>query len=262
MMGEGGWVTINGTHILLKDGESVSEGINRKFGGGKKQYSSNGSSGGASKGGKKSKVSKGIDSSERSRFTDKNTASKAAQDAEKALPESVHTFGNLAQTDPSVKWYTGDGYTEINDNLRGKSASDRLTKGETGKAINEHVAQIDRVIDRAPPLPKDTVLYRGVGISSGQVIASADIGSVISDSGYQSHSLDASQADFFAKEWGNGEKTIIRAKTNGRQKAIYTNANNKEYEALLARDQKWKIVGKEDVVTNGKTTHIVMVEPA
>lgn len=256
---EGSWVTISGNHILLKEGETPAEGFKRTTG----KTLSKGSGGGtSSKSTSESKSSNtSIGESERGRFSDKSVASKGAIEAEKALPESVTSFSNLAQSDPSVKWYTDDGYEEINTNLRGKSSKEEMTLGETGKHIADHAAQIDRVIARAPELPEGTVLYRGVGRSSGESIANAEIGSVISDKAYQSHSLDAAKAGEFAKVYGNNEKTIIRAVTNGKQRAIYTNAN-KEYEALLPRGGKWMVSSKDTIVTNGIKTHVVTVVPA
>ena len=194
------------------------------------------------------------------------------------LGESVVTFGMFAENDPKIDWYLQSGHKGANDLLRNpdtfKPHQNPDTESfEEKSLVEQNINQIERIIDRAPPLPKGTTLYRGVGEKTGELMAKAEIGAICKDDGFQSNSINPNVARIFTNSWGNNDVTIVRSITNG-QKGIYTNKYREE-EVVLNHGLEWRVVAKDefkevshgltaksDVLPDERTYHIITVVPA
>jgi hypothetical protein len=194
-----------------------------------------------------------------SAISDKQAGKSHADKAESNLDESMWSFGTLAEKNPSVAEYFGDGYTEINDYLRNQNVDPR-------RSIHKTSDQISNIIKQAPKIKKGTELYRGVGMKSGAALASAEVGSTCNDKAFQSYSLNPNVAADFANTWdgkdGKKHTTIIKAVSDGSQNAIYTNAHKPpEYEMLLDKGTSWKVTGNTSYESGGLVYHVVEVVP-
>jgi GNAT superfamily N-acetyltransferase len=204
-----------------------------------------------------------------------------AEESEKSFPPIVKAYGDALIGDDGdpVQMYVFDGYSDINSFLRDGSE----WVGHDSTLMEDQVASIEFAIDEAPELPEGTVLYRGVGFVTGQQLANKEVGAICEDKAFQSHTLDPNVAQRFAKTWQplpvpegslKYHQTVIRAITDGKQKAVYVkNAGQlKESEALLQRGSRWKIVGKDVFPLHNEaqkgypwettTMHVITVVPA
>jgi hypothetical protein len=216
MSEEGSWITINGTHILLKGGESPKEAINRKFGG-------SGGSGGSSSTskGKSNKSSEKIGSSEGG---NKSFSTKNAEDDDRYSPQekaSIERYRSIS----------GSEYTAVNTAAR---------EGKTHPLMKD----LDSAIDKSSPIPKGTEIYRGLSEKQAAGLMNAKVGDSFKQGGYQSYSLDYKVADNFSgltkgKTWS---KTILRVEGNGSLKGVHIGA--KEAEVLLGRGLTYTVTGR------------------
>ena len=140
-------------------------------------------------------------------------------------------------------------YGEINGYLRFYPAPYEWygTGPEDAKVIVEH---IDRVFNRAPVIPGDIILFRGLGLGwHGNKPFKA--GEEFTDKGYVSTSVSYSVARYFALETGDEEKPSRRAVfavyfTRPSEKAILVDQG--EEEVMLPRGRKFRVMsGKEAV---------------
>jgi len=263
---EGNWVTINGTPILIKDGESTDAAFQRTTG-----KSLSGGSGDA--GGSSSKVTNdhkeydtklmGALNSDNNQETGKAIA--AAQ--EKGLTTNTEyaqrviygeSRGNLVAVDN----YTSSGHMDINSYLRGEMSEAQATEKLLPRG---DITRLDKMIGGSPNLPEGTVLYRGVGEKGVTTMMNMKPGDVCNDKGFQSFSTNPEKSYQFAtyKQSGAGgrDKVLIRAVTNGNNKGLVIGGG--EHEVLIGRGTGWKVVSnnmvKSDMLTR---VHMITVVPA
>ncbi len=150
----------------------------------------------------------------------------------------------------ALKDYTGNGYAELNKNLRAGGAEKKAAE-ETAFARN-----LDSAISKSK-LPESTVLFRGIAkhaLSQNPNILKT--GSVITDDGFISTSLKRSVADDFNK--GSGVTVRLYAykgayalPLNGGKPETGKNLSGlpSEHEVLLPRSTSYRVLNVE---TNGK----------
>ncbi|MDO8804950.1 MAG: ADP-ribosyltransferase [Elusimicrobiota bacterium] len=141
-------------------------------------------------------------------------------------------------------------YGEINGYLRFYPAPYEWygTGPEDAKII---VKNIDRVFDRAPALPGDLMLFRGLDLKFRDNKAYA-IGEEFIDKGYVSTSVSYKVARYFAIEIGDNETTASRKAVF----ALYLNrpgekgilVDQGEDEVILRHGMKFRVMAKKDGV--------------
>lgn len=175
--------------------------------------------------------------------------------------DDCYNFGKkISEDNLGIGYYQGSGYHEINDYLRHpeKFADKTGTEVDT---IAGYSAMVDEAFNEAPPIPEGTMLWRGVGTNTGEAISKMEIGDVCEDKGFQSYTIAPEVADRFGKTWFEdgafdkpitpsdpliSHETIIRAVAGKGVKGIYGGLRG-EYEMLVNRGTKWKVVGKEEI---------------
>lgn len=150
--------------------------------------------------------------------------------------------------------------------------SQEKISAETKMHLGNKVAMVDESMDKATAVPQKTEMWRGIGERSGKKVARLNVGDVIKDAAFQSHSLNPKVAEGFASMWDKNDfkdhKTVIRAFSDGKVRGLYIgNPNYEEKEMLINRGQTWKIIGKEvkevKIANYNKPTvyHIITVVP-
>lgn len=93
----------------------------------------------------------------------------------------------------AIEGYQNDGYIAVNNGLRSNATM-------LDPELQRNIDRIDHVIDVAPPLAKDTMLYRGFRGGSG--VENLQVGSVLTDSAFTS---TTARKDF-AQKWAGDDK--------------------------------------------------------
>jgi len=231
---EENWVTINGTHILLKGGESPKDAIERKFRGGKGNGATTQST----------KTNTPLKSTPAGKPISRSRGDFATKNAEDNEIYSSDEKTNIEE----YRSYNGEKYKVINQNAR------------EGKITTE-IKHMDSAIDKSPAIPKGTKLYRGLSASQAESLSNVKIGDSFNQGGYQSYSLDKNMANNFAqsttKSWS---KTFLMIEGDNSLKGIYIGA--KEKEVLLPRGKTYIITGRTTEKEKGTKwkTHIITVK--
>jgi len=267
----GRWITIEGTHILVKNGESVDKAFERTTG---KPLE------GGAKGSGKSTSTPPKSSTPSKTESPKTPSAKstptttATPDNDKALVKSMAKSNNkavgekaaaqtesklsdhqaygksdLVQNSDALGEYTSSGYAKTNADLRA---------GKTGKGV----AEIDKIIAGAPALPEGTTLYRGIGGNSVATMMNMQPGDVCNDKAFQSFSTSPFTASSFSSMGGSEgkDKVIFRAVTSGKEKGLVV--GGAEHEVIMPRGQSWKVVSNTAVKKDRLTTvHVITVVP-
>lgn len=138
----------------------------------------------------------------------KPSAASAAASASEATALTDAEFQSLGKnwgvnqiqgTEKYTFAYTKRG-NQINDALRGSKSADKSFKSWTGMSTQEFAKELDVRLADSPPIPRDIVVYRGVGSDIGKKLVA---GKALSDKGYMSTSASID----FPKAWagdGNG----------------------------------------------------------
>jgi hypothetical protein len=158
-------------------------------------------------------------------------------------------FGSSEEELQDITTYTSKEdtfYGEINGYLRFHPAPYEWygTGPEDAKVIVEH---IDRVFTRAPAIPGDLILFRGLGLGwHGSKPFAA--GEEFTDKGYVSTSVTYSVARYFALEMGDEEKPERRAifaiyLTRPSEKGILVDQG--EDEVMLPRGRKFRVMAQK-----------------
>ena len=161
-------------------------------------------------------------------------------------------------SDYVVAYPTGMGHAYINSALR-DPFDDRTgtlgAKGRVNQALNERVAQMDRLVELSPPLPEDTQVYRGIGLAFAADLEAKGVGATFTDKGFTSVSLDKGvAAGFPSQPSGNvmdivlpaGTKAVNPSKFFGRQKIVGNTDLRQEQELILGRGTTFEILSIED----------------
>jgi hypothetical protein len=122
------------------------------------------------------------------------------------------------------------GYPNMTDSVYNMNASMDL-------AI-EHGSQV---------IPPGVEMWRGIGSSHGALVASMEVGDICKDEAFQSFSIDPYVGGNFARVYegqsGRLEKTVIRAISTGKEKAL--GGSMTERELIFSRGTSWQVVSKE-----------------
>lgn len=130
-----------------------------------------------------------------------------------------------------VRDYTEWGSAEINDALR-----------EAGKLTREGMA-LDAIMQRAR-LPKELLVWRGIGGEAARLLRSADLspGDRFSDPGFLSSTLEQDLAE--RRSVGGGIVLKIRLRAGARALNVsYISEAEYEAEVLVVRDQTLRVIG-------------------
>jgi hypothetical protein len=237
------WITVGGQHIPIKSGQSKGDAVKQAFG-------DKGGSGGA--GGSSSKDS---DQYQKAMFSGVD-GKKYSEETEKKIPKDTYDYGfeNSERGSPYYE-YAGSKYEDLNYALRKNinlNPDDNILR-----------SKLDNVIDRAPKIPDNVEIFRGVGSSTGESFSNIAIGDEINDNGFQSFSLNPSTAESFTEQWhdpitNQPQRTVIRAFTKDTE-GIYVN-RFQERELLVKRGTLWKVIDKTSVERGGTKVHIISVE--
>lgn len=136
--------------------------------------------------------------------------------------------------------YGRDGYKDINAVLRGT-----LARGEAGRA-ERAIPRMDKVMREAPPLNRNTIVYRGIDRDLG-----LNVGDVITDRGFMSTTFDPDQALEFTKGGKvKGESTLIEIRVPRGTRGVVMDALGmfaEEMEMVLPRGGQLRIVSAERI---------------
>lgn len=98
---------------------------------------------------------------------------------------------NDAEAFSSIQWYTSDGYESTNIYLRKGFEEYRSRFPHKVRSFTEKTIEgLDRGIDSAPEIPEDIITYRMVKPKIADQMISGGVGSIVTDKGFASVSLD------------------------------------------------------------------------
>jgi SPP1 gp7 family putative phage head morphogenesis protein len=132
----------------------------------------------------------------------------------------------------AVDNYVGSGYRPMNRSMR---------DGVPDPEYIEDIQRMTAVIDRSPPIPRGTTLYRGCGYRPGKRLLAAKPGDVWEDAAFQSFSHSPHVAHTFASMCGpDGEKIMLRFIADGSVRGAYIESS--EFEFVVQSGTRWKIL--------------------
>ena len=146
------------------------------------------------------------------------------------------------------------GHEIINKTLRQQEGYDNVTP-EYKERIDFRIEQMDKLVELSPPLPEDTQVYRGIGLTFAADLEAKGVGATYTDNGFTSVSLDRGiAAGFPSQPSGNvmeiilpaGTKVVNPSKFFGRQKIVGGTDLRQEQELILGRGTTFEILGIED----------------
>ena len=149
--------------------------------------------------------------------------------------------------------YTADGYFNINNFLRGKVKKFTFKKDEDD--AKSSIEGIDRLFDKAPTIPEDMVLHRGIHSDyANDVIAKYQVGDLFTDQAYVSTSTDKQQAEEFATysdevdNEGFTLEILVPAGTRGIYVPEYLGSyqENAENEIVLDRGTTFRVIARTE----------------
>lgn len=108
------------------------------------------------------------------------------------------------EKDSVRKWVSSSKfYRDVQSDLR-----DPISKLSPDPEINRGIAALKQVIEKSPPLPQGTVLYRGLR-GSGEMLGKLQSGESYTDEGFTATSPDKDQATLFATKYNTGANTYV-----------------------------------------------------
>ena len=240
---EENWVTINGTHILLKGGESPKEAVERKFGNKKTMSKIN----------KQHATAISIDKKPPDFY---KSESRKTIESLSGTKNDIRS-DNFTKTDrDAIEWGHVSGNI-VNRELRGAHLPTKR-----GIEIKD---QLDTAFSHTSSLPPNVELFRGMGGVSGQKLIEVNIGDIIEDKGFQSFSASPSVANGFANRAVQGRSTespvMIRIFTDGRIKGISTtgiSGFDAEKEIVIPRGTNFVIIRKDIEPRDKKAPLIIL----
>lgn len=262
---DGRWVTINGQHILIKDGETTGQAFKRATG--------------------KSLSGGGDDKKDREKVTKQIFKQKKGEvdTTVKTLYSGIdqnHQLDIMSRSDISkeeldaVGTYQSAGYLDINAQLRGVDTSKRQSSGSEiagdKKAISDHIALLNSAIDKSPA-PEGLALYRGVSGKTGSALDKLEVGSIIEDKGFQSFSSDPSVGHNFARgvarptDKGAQEvKTVMQYVTGKGDKALPILGEKAGFESeFVLKPGKFRVMDVSEYKSGpSKITKVIQVVAA
>ena len=172
-----------------------------------------------------------------------------------------------------LKSYQGSGYEDTNLLLRTNGGVGTSLTAEEIVVAKIHVAKLDTLIARTPPLKEDVVVYRGIGRkaadsmgvrsenANGETVISAKNGTLFVDAGFASTSLVSGAALDFSQ---NSRIALQVTVPKGSKALVMNTARSSprmapEHEVILPRNSKMIVTGMTTV--NGYTAIQVSVLP-
>ena len=136
----------------------------------------------------------------------------------------------------SVFSYVQNGYEEMNYALR----ANYVPSDEFGTILQENIDNLVSLIDRNPPLPEDSILYRGVAGTSSRW-SELEVGDTFQDKGFVSTSPTLQTATGF------GSQLLIieaPAETKALDTSLATNYGVRENEIILQAGTTFQVTEK------------------
>lgn len=156
-----------------------------------------------------------------------------------------------------IETYTGSGYTYMNSYLRGNTDSaydmfaSNMSEDEEpdydyfDDQINSAIAELDSAFEgNGAILQNDVLVYRGIDSDSGilEEVIDGGTGTIISDSGFISTSIDDSVAKKFAGATGTLLKIVARKGTRALYPLAANMGQSDENEVIINRDSKMRVI--------------------
>lgn len=190
------------------------------------------------------------------RFVDKKEVEKFSEEYMKDWKDQP-----TEEENKSLGWYARSGYHGINKHLRG------ITIPESDKKdVKKDIKNIKSVLNKAPSLDKDLVAYRGMDNFGSLLKNDKDIvGSIISDKGFFSSSLDEGQAiTFLPFEEGKKDTPvlleILYPKGYKGGAMMGSEGRKEEVEFLTHSDSKYKVLSLKQEGSGDEKYKRVIVE--
>lgn len=181
---------------------------------------------------------------------------------EHELLMEAHTASGLkfkaAMHDSSVSFYTGSGYSYMNEALR-KGAD------PTKISTSNHVASLDKSI-AGSTFESDMIMYRGMGYSDLNNMPPPEH---FADLGFASLSYNPGVSHGFSGYGSNGNKTLTRVRVPKGYTGLSVGMSDRntpakamqsEAEVILPRGTKFKFVSRSTVSAYGKQLDVIDLE--
>lgn len=178
-----------------------------------------------------------------------DAASVAAGKSTLTTVKGSHTIGMTAAEKAAVGYYTGSGYTPMNQFLRhGKVSSYNQT------TVIKHINNLDEAFKKAPELTKSITTYRG--LSGGTKLfgpVGSKVGKTFTDDGYGSTATNPTKA------FGGDVKLRVHIPAGTRiiRPGQAGTFGDQESEFLLARGTTYRIM-RDEVVGNRRLIDVVV----
>jgi len=182
------------------------------------------------------------------------------------LPKNADGRNSTVLAAYYVSKYISLGYRAMNDYLRGGNPDDwandfrQTFDQETGAATDRLVKEFDQL---ALPMPKDTFVYRGLGMAQDRQIK---VGDVYEDDAFMSTSASRGVANDFRSDWTEESvkytyPVVMKIRLPKGYKAIVPGLRGvrDEQEVLLRPKSKLRVVEIKDVfkeLANGDTYRV------
>ena len=180
-----------------------------------------------------------------------------AQEVEDIAKKNPLTKDFTATDAKIIADYTGSWALDANKYLR----SGEIGKARAGK-IDEFIDKMDTALEHLPPIP-DATLYRGTFMPQDMIDKFAAGGEVTMPE-YLSTSTDIKRSAGFvdkAKPNPGGENVLVEIKSSqGRNIDPLSRYRGVESEVLIPRDGKFKQVGTETKIIDGKKYEVMILE--
>ncbi len=246
---DGEWVTINGVHILIKDGESTADAFKRTTGKDLDQGGKPTNDGGEKESKMethKQKINDEINNSEN--YLNSNTKiliNAGLIDKDGNISSSIQDKLSPRETDTLEKY----DWSSINfaNYLRDKEF-DLGPYGEEEISTEEFDRMdwdLEKMIRKSPNLPEGLTLYRGVGGDTGESYKNIRIGEVVSDRAYSSFTINPVESIGFTEIMGNKDGVAIRIKTTGKEDGLVLGSKNGE--VILPKNTRIRVTEKDEV---------------
>lgn len=171
----------------------------------------------------------------------KKKAAKTGADAVAAVPYQMGAAGNDPKVDRALNRYAGQGYRQVNDQLRGGNMFGPSYREQT----DAWVADIDAAMGSSR-LTDNVVVHRGVPSAAATFGSAREnyVGMRFRDDAFVSTSANRSTAEDFA-----GEVLMKVSVPRGTRAAALTARG--EQEILLDRGLTFRVTGQQDVPLEG-----------
>jgi SPP1 gp7 family putative phage head morphogenesis protein len=150
--------------------------------------------------------------------------------------------------------YKSEGYKRINEVLRDPlGARERYEYFEIARAEGT-IANMDRAIELAPPLPQSITTYRGIKGDVASRFANMEVGTVFQDDAYVSTTLKKKLAEAFAIS--DDTRLVVEIISPKGQRGVMLDEFGAltEREWLLPRGLKYEVISKSE---NGITVRVL-----